>query len=305
MDNLIPRDAKGWLFVALAVFTLFYAAVLAKAVARAHREPDRDGTLSDRALTPGRLFVGSLTNFFDTLGIGSFATTTSIYRFFGMVPDERIPGTLNVGHTLPAITQAFIYTRIVPVEATTLISMILAAVAGAWLGAGVVASWDRKRIQWGMGFCLLGAASLMFLSQTGLLPAGGELLGVTGVKLGIAVTGNFILGALMTLGIGLYAPCLILVSMLGMNPTSGFPIMMGSCAFLMPISSARFIQKRSFHLGAALSLMIGGIPAVLVAAFLVRSLPLYAVRWLVIVVVVYTAATMLHAARSRRTVTAS
>jgi hypothetical protein len=217
-----------------------------------------------------------------------------------MVPDELIPGTLNVGHTLGAIAQTFIYTTLVPVESTTLITMIVAAVAGAWLGAGVVSSWSRQRIQWGMGLCLLGAASLMFMSQTGLLPSGGELLGVSGAKLGIAVSVNFALGALMTLGIGLYAPCLILVSLLGMNPTSGFPIMMGSCAFLMPISSARFIQKRFFHVGAALGLMIGSIPAVLLAAFIVKSLPLTWVRWLVIVVVVYTATTMLISARRER-----
>lgn len=311
MNALIPHDAKGWLFLALAAFTLFYLAVLLQVVLvrrreraaaghRADRAMAQGDALSDAAVTPGRLATGFVTNFFDTLGIGSFATTTSIYRFFRMVPDEWMPGTLNVGHTINAIAQAFIYTRIVPVEATTLISMILAAVLGAWLGAGVVASWQRQRIQWGMGLCLLGAASLMFLSQTGLLPAGGELLGVTGVKLGIAVTANFALGALMTLGIGLYAPCLILVSLLGMNPTSGFPIMMGSCAFLMPVSSARFIQKRAFHLGAALGLMLGGLPAVFIAAFLVKSLPLVYVRWLVIVVVVYTATTMLLAARRER-----
>lgn len=297
--------------MALAAFTIFYVVVLVRAVLAARREragaitsADRSAAriiaASDASLTPGGLTTGFVTNFFDTLGIGSFATTTSIYRFFRMVPDEWIPGTLNVGHTINAIAQAFIYTRIVPVEATTLISMILAAVLGAWLGAGVVAGWDRQKIRWGMGLCLLGAASLMFLSQMGLLPAGGELLGVSGVKLGIAVGTNFALGALMTLGIGLYAPCLILVSLLGMNPTSGFPIMMGSCAFLMPIASARFIQKRAFHLGAALGLALGGLPAVIIAAFLVKSLPLAAVRWLVIVVVVYTATTMLLAARRGR-----
>ena len=138
------------------------------------------------------------------------------------------------------------------------------------------------------------------MGQVGLRPAGGTLLGVSGVKLAIAVVGNFILGALMTLGIGLYAPCLILVSLLGMNPTSGFPIMMGSCAFLMPISSARFIRERRFQLGPALGLMLGGIPAVLVAAFIVKSLPLAAVRWLVIVVVVYAATMMIRAAQRER-----
>ena len=293
-------DAKTIMLMALAVFTVFYLVSLARGIAAMRRDASQAGQSLDAAPTPDRVFVGSLTNFFDTLGIGSFATTTSIFRFFRMVPDELIPGTLNVGHTLSAIAQTFIYTKLVPVESTTLITMIVAAVAGAWLGAGVVSSWPRQRIQWGMGLCLLGAASLMFLSQTGLLPAGGELLGVSGIKLVIAVAVNFALGALMTLGIGLYAPCLILVSMLGMNPTSGFPIMMGSCAFLMPISSARFIQKRAFHVGASLGLMIGSIPAVLLAAYIVKSLPLTWVRWLVIIVVVYTATTMLLSARKER-----
>ena len=300
MGNLITFDAKGIMLLALVAFTVFYVVILVRTVSAARAEGAKDPALADGAPTINRVITGAVTNFFDTLGIGSFATTTSIFRFFKMVPDEKIPGTLNVGHTLPTIAQAFIYTKLVPVESTTLIAMILAAVLGAWLGAGVVAGWSRQRIQWGMGLCLLGAAALMFLSQTGLLPAGGTLLGVTGAKLGIAVAVNFALGALMTLGIGLYAPCLILVSLLGMDPTAGFPIMMGSCAFLMPISTARFIQKRSFHLGASLGLMIGGIPAVLLAAFIVKSLPLTAVRWLVIVVVVYTSTTMLLAARKER-----
>lgn len=293
---LATFDARDALFVALAGFTVFYLTVLWRAVRVARRGAPEPG-MQDRAPTASRIATGAVTNFFDTLGIGSFATTTSIFRFFRMVPDELIPGTLNVGHTMGAITQTFIYTTLVPVESTTLVSMIAAAVAGSWLGAGVVASWPRRRIQVGMGLCLAGAAGLMFLSQTGLIPGGGELLGVSGARLAIAVGVNFALGALMTLGIGLYAPCLILVSLLGMNPTAGFPIMMGSCAFLMPISSARFIQKRAFHLGAALGLLIGSIPAVLVAAFIVKSLPLAAVRWLVIVVVLYTSVSMLQSAR--------
>jgi uncharacterized membrane protein YfcA len=150
----------------------------------------------------------------------------------------------------------------------------------------------------GMGLALLGAATLMLMQQFSLFPGGGEALGVRGTKLVIAVVGNFVLGALMTLGIGLYAPCMILVSLLGMNPTAAFPIMMNSCAFLMPVGSLRFIREQSYSLRAALGLAIGGIPAVLVAAFVVRSLNVSTVRWLVIVVVLYTAITMLLSARS-------
>jgi uncharacterized membrane protein YfcA len=174
--------------------------------------------------------------------------------------------------------------------------MIAAAAAGAWLGAGVVARWPRRYVQLGMGGALLVAAALMLMTQLELFPAGGAGDGVTGARLMLAVGGNFALGALMTIGVGLYAPCMILVSLIGMNPTAAFPIMMGSCAFLMPVGSIRFIRRNSYHLPAAVGLAVGGIPAVLLAAYLVQSLPLGTVRWLVVVVVLYTALSMLRSA---------
>ena len=104
----------------------------------------------------------------------------------------------------------------------------------------------------------------------------------------------------MTLGIGLYAPCLIMISLLGMDPKAAFPIMMGSCAFLMPVASIRFIREHAYDIRPSIGLAIAGIPAVLIAAYIVRSLPLTAVRWLVMIVVLYTAATMLATARREK-----
>jgi uncharacterized membrane protein YfcA len=213
-----------------------------------------------------------------------------------MLPDRIIPGTLNAGHTLPTVTQAFIYTAVIPVDVLTLVSMIAAAVLGAWLGAGIVAKWSKRKVQIGMGFALLAAAVFFTMKQLGLFPQGSAAIGVDGAKLALAIGGNFALGALMTLGIGLYAPCMILVSLLGMSERTAFPIMMGSCAFLMPVGSLKFIRERSYSLRNALGLALGGIPGVLVAAFWVRSMDLTTVRWLVIVVVVYTAILMLTAA---------
>jgi len=244
--------------------------------------------------------IGAVTNFFDALGIGSFATTTALFRFLRLVPDRIIPGTLNVGHALPTVAQAFIFTAVIPVDVVTLISMIASAIVGAWLGAGIVARWPKRKVQLGMGAALLAAAVFFLMKQLGLFPAGSDAVGVRGVALVLAVAGNFFLGALMTLGIGLYAPCMILVSLLGMSEKTAFPIMMGSCAFLMPIGSARFIRERSYHLRAALGLALGGIPAVLLAALIVKSMPLYWVRWLVIVVVVYTSITLLKAAMTEQ-----
>lgn len=282
--------AKTLLFLALAAVTLVF--VVAWAIsARRSKERAQPG--------PMALAIGFLTNFFDTLGIGSFAPTTSIWKLKGIVRDEKIPGTLNVGHAIPTITQAFIFIAIVQVEMTTLIGMIAASVLGAWLGAGVVSAWPRRAVQVGMGLALLAAASFFAMTNLGLFPAGGDALGLRSPLLWAGLLGNFALGALMTLGIGLYAPCMILVALLGMNPRAAFPIMMGSCAFLMPIGGLRFVARGSYSLRAALGLTIGGIPAVLFAAFVVQSLPLTWLRWLVFAVVLYTAVAMLLSARRR------
>jgi uncharacterized membrane protein YfcA len=188
---------------------------------------------------------------------------------------------------------------VIPVDVTTLISMIAAAVAGAYFGAGIVARWSKRKVQVGMGFALLAAAIFFTMRNLGLFPAGSTAIGVSGVLLVVAIAGNFLLGALMSLGIGLYAPCMILVSLLGMSETTAFPIMMGSCAFLMPVGSLKFIKERAYSLRPALGLAIGGIPGVIVAAKIVKSMNLVTVRWLVIVVVLYTAATMLYSAFSQ------
>jgi uncharacterized membrane protein YfcA len=248
--------------------------------------------------------IGFVTNFFDTLGIGSFAPTTAIFKLLRRMPDERIPGTLNAGHALPTVTQALIFVAVVTVDVVTLVSMILAAVLGALVGVRIVSRLPRRAIQIGMGVALLGAALLFLAANLNWMPGGGEATGLTGATLVFAVGINFILGALMMLGLGLYAPCLILVSLLGMNPLAGFPVMMGSCALLMPFGAERFAKSGRYDAGAALGLALGGIPGVLIAAFIVKSLPLVWLRWLVVIVVLYAAAQMLLAAKSKPVTTA-
>ena len=245
----------------------------------------------------GDLLVGLVAEFFDTLGIGSFAQTTAVFKMQKRMPDEQIPGTLNVGYTLPTLVQAFIFTVLVEVDVTTLISMIAAAVLGSWLGAGVVARLPRRAIQIGLGAVLLVAATLFLSANLGWTAGAGTALVITGGKLAFASAANFVLGALMTLGLGLYGPCLILVSLLGMDPRAAFPIMMGSCAFLMPVCSVRFIQLGRYDVRAAIAMTLAGIPAVLVAALIVKSMPLVWLRWLVVVVVLYAATLMLLSAR--------
>jgi len=292
---------KTYFLVALSTISVFYV-VAWFLIARSRRIAVTPGesVLEPVKTTPLQAFIGFITNFFDTLGIGSFATTTAMFKLWRLVPDEKVPGTLNVGHTLPTITEACIYITIVQVDITTLLIMIAAAVLGAWFGAGVVSRWPRRTIQISMGLALMAAAGLMLMAQFNLFPLGGSSLGLKGVMLYAGAAGNFALGALMTIGIGLYAPCMVLVYLLGMQPLAAFPIMMGSCAFLMPVGSIQFIRNERYSMGAALGLTLGGIPGVLLAAYLVKQIPLEYIRWLVVLVVVYTATRMLRSARAER-----
>lgn len=243
--------------------------------------------------------IGFIVNFLDTLGIGSFAITTAALKNFKLTSDKKIPGTLNVSCTIPIVIQALVFITVIKVDTVTLVSMIASAVLGSILGVGVVAKLDEKKIQIGMGVALLIVAIIMAAGQLGLFPVGGEAVGLTGVKLVIAIVGNFVLGALMTLGIGLYAPCMALVFALGLSPAAAFPIMMGSCAFLMPVASTRFVKEEAYDRKAAMAIAAFGSVGVLIAAFIVKSLPLDMLKWTVIVVVLFTSIMMFKSASKK------
>ena len=247
------------------------------------------------------LVIGFITDFLDAIGVGSFATTTAILKFNKKVnvPDKLLPGTLNVAHALPMITQAFLSLTAIEIDILTLLCMIVAAVVGSWIGAGVISKLPEKKVQSTMGVALAGTAILLVLKQLGLMPAGGDAIGLTGVKLIIGVVGNFILGALMTAGIGLYAPCMAMVGLLGMNPKAAFPIMMGACAFVGPIASTKFVKEGAYVREVSMGITIGGVVGSVLAILFVTNLPVYWLNWLVVAVVVYTSVTMFKSALSK------
>lgn len=241
--------------------------------------------------------IGFVTNFFDTLGIGSFAPTTAMLKVFKQTHDRVIPGTLNVSCTIPVIVEALLFITVIEVEPVTLISMLVSATIGAYVGAGIVAKLPEKKVQLIMGLALFVTAVVMFSSQMGWMPGGGNSIGLLGSKFVVAVLGNFILGALMTAGIGQYAPCMALVYFLGMSPRVAFPIMMGSCAFLMPVASVKFVREKAYDRRASLGITMGGVVGVIIAAYIVKSLPLDILKWLVIGVILFTSITMLNSAQ--------
>ena len=281
------------IWITLIILSIFFIYFLSKDVIK-HRKVLENVSVVKTAL------IGFVVNFFDVLGIGAFAPQTALLKFTKQTEDRILPGTLNVSNTIPVLIQALIFIQIVEVEPVTLISMLLSAAAGAILGAGIVAKLSVKKIQLTMGFALLVTAFFMLSGQMNWIQNGGEAIGLNGGKLALAIGANFILGAFMTVGIGLYAPCMALVYALGMSPLVAFPIMMGSCAFLMPPASAKFIKEGAYNRKASVSMAIPGIIAVLIAAFLVKSLPLNTLRWVVIVVIIYTSLVMLKSGLNSR-----
>jgi uncharacterized membrane protein YfcA len=242
--------------------------------------------------------LGAVTNFFDTLGIGSFAPTTAWLKFRRMVPDSFIPATLNVGHALPTIAQSAIFLVIlgVHVDPMLLASCIIAAVAGAVVGVPIVVRAPVQVVQAVVGVALLIAAGLYAMSNLDLMPIGGDATSLPAMQMTVAIAVHFILGALMAFGIGLYAPSLILLSLLGLDPRLAFPIMASACAFLMPTTGFKFMRTDRINLRIVLGIALGGIPAVLVAAFVVKEMPIVWLRWGVVVVVLYAAFLLLRAA---------
>ena len=247
--------------------------------------------------------IGFVVDFFDALGIGAFAPQIALLKFTKQTEDRVMPGTLNVSNTVPALVEAIIFIKIIEVDPLTLILMLLSATIGGVFGAGIVSKLPVKKVRITIGIALLIAAFFMLANKLEWIQGSGDKIGLSGWKLLIALIVNCILGAMNTAGIGLFAPCMALVFALGMSPKVAFPIMMGSCAFLMPAASAKFIKEGSYNRKASFSMAIAGTVAVLIAVFIVKSLPLDTLRWVVFGVIVFTSMMMLRSAFNTKKIT--
>lgn len=236
--------------------------------------------------------IGFVANFLDTLGIGSFAPTSAAFKMTKSVDDALVPGTLNVGDTVPVCVEAFIFFGAVEMDILTLVLMIVAAIAGSILMANVVTKFDRKKVRYALFVGLFLLASVVLMRNLGVGPFGtqGTATALTGAKLVIAVVGNFIFGALMSIGVGLYAPCMAMVLALGMNSDCAFPAMMGSCAFLMAFGNGpKFIKEAKIDPVCCWTQAIAGSVGVYVAATFVKSLPIDTLTKVIVFVVYLTA----------------
>ncbi len=272
----------------LLLLGLYFAYVFIKDY-RAHRQENT------KVSTPLVGVLGFVTLFFDVLGIGNFATSTALFKLFKIIDDRKIPGTLNVCTSLPEVVSATFLITAIEVDPLTLVTMLVSSSAGAYFGASIISRFSVHKIRFTLSMALFATAIIMFCGLMGWMPGGGTATGLTGSNLVIANVGNFILGVLMTAGIGAYAPCMALIYFLGMSPLVAFPIMMGSCAFLMPVAGLKFIKEGAYDRKISMIISLSGILGVSVAAIFVKSIPLGVLKWVVIGVVLYTSATMFYA----------
>lgn len=248
-------------------------------------------------------FIGFLVNFGDTLGIGSFGNIVALFGALKVkVNDKLIPGTLNASCSLPTLLEALLFTSTIEIDPLTLALMIVSATIGSYIGAGIIAKMDEKKVQFVMGVALFLAATAMLITHPylGLFEMNNTAIGLSGWRLIVAVIGNFILGVLMCAGVGLYAPCMAMVSLLGMNIKSAFPIMMGSCAILMPTAGIRFIKEEAYDRSASLYINLFGLLGVVVAYLGVKNANIDALKILIILVIYYTAINMIRKSKSKK-----
>ena len=287
-------SAATILLVIMWAFAAVFLIVLVKDVI-AHKDD------LDKTKMGYNVIVSLVSNFFDTLGIGSYAIATSAWKFNKAVDDDLIPGTLNVAFGIPICVEATIFIQRIDMDPLTLVLMIVASIVGSIIGARIISRLDIMKIRVVMGVALILVAVITLCKINAVGPFGilGTARGLSGGLLVAGVVANFILGVLMTAGIGLYAPCMAIVLLLGMSADVAFPVMMGSCAYLCPACGITFIKEGKYNRASTIPMIISGAIGVLIAGFIVTSLPLTVLTYLVCVVMVICAVMFFHDAKKK------
>ncbi|MGB2510530.1 TSUP family transporter [Leuconostoc suionicum] len=237
------------------------------------------------------MLIGFITDFGDTLGIGSFATTTAAFRMTHYIDDDRkLPGTLNAVHAIPVMFQALFFITAVKVELTTLLPMTTAAVVGAYVGTHVTKKWHAPTVQRVMAIALLIAVIIMIVRMI-TTPGSNNSMGVHGLHgwwLILGIVFNFGIGVLMTMGLGNYAPELIFFSLMGVNPAVAFPVMMLDAALIMPTTALNVIKMDRVSWRGFAGVATGGVLGVIVAAKFFTSMDVDLLNKLIVVVALWT-----------------
>lgn len=228
-----------------------------------------------------------------TFGVSDFAIGASLYPRMKWLDEKKLPGTLNTACVIPVAVMALAYISSIQVGIATLIIAVVAQVIGAYVSPRYVVKLPVNVIKRFISVGLLVAAAMILAGKFNLMPSGGDAVSLTGFKLVLLGVLSLIYGALNNIGIGSYALTMATVYALGLNPGVAFPIMMGACTFSVPVGSMQFIKFDSYSRKITLFASTAGVIGVLVAAFVVKSMDVSALQWLVAAVILYSAVTMI------------
>jgi uncharacterized membrane protein YfcA len=238
--------------------------------------------------------LGIVSQFLGTFGVSDFAFNTVAFRLTKTVEDKKIPGTLNAACVIPVAFMALAYITVIKVDVLTLAVLIVAQTTGSYLTPRIVVKLPVSRIRIGIAVGLLCAAAFILAGKLHLIPSGGNLTGLPGLKLAVAAVGVFIYGALNNIGIGSYAPTMATVYALGIDPRVAFPIMMGGCTFSCAVGAMEFVRLGGYSRKPTLWISTVGLLGVAAAVYLVKSLDVDVIKWVVFVVVLYAALDLLY-----------
>ena len=238
--------------------------------------------------------MGFIADFCDALGVGSYAVTIALNRIGKQIPDQLLPGTLAVGvGALPTVIESYVSMTIIPIEPLTLFLTSIAAAIGGWIGAKVISGFSEDKVRLVLGGILIAVGIMQLYKMLTHPEAVLEgTIGVTGIFLIIGCIGEFIIGMLQAWGLGFFAPTLALFLLLGMNTKSIYPIMMSGAAAGIALSSVEFINTGQYAKKASLFLAIGGILGCVTALFIVKSMDLKLMNWIVSFILLYVGSEM-------------
>jgi uncharacterized membrane protein YfcA len=231
--------------------------------------------------------------FFSSFGISDFAVSTILYRKMKWLTDKRLPGTLNTQCVIPVAVMALAFISVIQVDIVTLSICIIAQVIGAYFGPRFVVKLTPRSIRIFMGTGLMIATLFILISKFHFIPSGGTAIALSHTKLAIAAGCLFVFGALNNIGIGSYAPTMMTIYALGMNPAVAFPIMMGAATFSVPIGSMEFIKYGQYSRKITLFAATFGVLGVLMGVYLINQLDVSLLQWIVAAILFYSGISML------------
>ena len=233
-------------------------------------------------------FIGLIANFFDTLGIGSFALIIAMRGMLKVMPDDiRLIGTMNIHAVFIAVVQTLIFLNVFQVDTTNLIISIVMISLGSILSGIIAIRIKHTLVHKIMLAAFIVTGILLLFSQLNILPISSNSTVITGYMLIPFAIFMFIAGMLPGFGIGYYSLIKSSIFLFGVSPIVAFPLMAAASAFQQPITSAIFISNKKFYFKSALLLGISGSVGVLLAAPLISKIDPRTLKWWLLFVVVY------------------